>query len=176
MKMDWSCQSVTWQDVPVQGSDICVSVRTDVLVVKAQSVKDFVLDGVHVQTAAGPQRHHLSSPLMTQVGPAPAHRLRESIHTRIQSIYLPVRRPNEHVSPTGPALYLPLSSHRTLYIVRTSRLVHILLPGSREEVEVVALAPSPPDEANAGGQVEGRQASNDDFTLPFGCRHKKSGC
>lgn len=93
--MDWSCQSVTWQDVPVQDSDICVPVRTDVLMVKAQSVKDFVLDGVHVQTAAGPQRHRLSLPLTTQVGPAPAHRLRQSIHTRIigkygaHSIYLP---------------------------------------------------------------------------------------
>ena len=38
-------------------------------------------------------------------------------------------------------------------------------PSSREEVEVIAVPLIPPDEADAGGLVQGDQASNDNVAL-----------
>lgn len=49
----------------------------------------------------------------------------------------------------------------------------MILPGPREEVEVVALVASP-HKANAGGIVERHQGVNDDSALFCGCRNKKN--
>lgn len=54
--------------------------------------------------------------------------------------------------------------------------VSVVIPASREEVEVgwvPKMPPSPPEEADAGASMESQQASNDDVSLCFCCGHQQ---
>ncbi len=65
----------------------------------------------------------------------------------------------------------------TTYIVKTLRdcsgALCVSLPISRVEVDVILMPPAPPDEANAGGLMEGQQALNDDVAFFSGCRDEE---
>lgn len=47
------------------------------------------------------------------------------------------------------------------------------IPGSRVEVEVVSVQRGPPDEADAGGLMEGQQGVNDEVSLGRRCGHRQ---
>lgn len=62
---------LTWLNVLGEDPDEPVSVRAGLFMVEAQSVKNFVLHRAGVQATLSLQRDPLSSPLATDVGPAP---------------------------------------------------------------------------------------------------------
>jgi len=62
---------LTFLNVLCEDPNIFVSIRADLLVVEAQSVKNFMLHRGVVQTAIFLQGDVLSSILTTQVGPTP---------------------------------------------------------------------------------------------------------
>lgn len=62
---------LTWLNVLGEDPDEPVSVRAGLFMVEAQSVKNFMLHRAGVQATLSLQRDPLSSPLATDVGPAP---------------------------------------------------------------------------------------------------------